>query len=142
VAREGYEDEIHVDRIKRYRSEDQDGPRERYERYREEEERLEGWQQRQAEGELEQQVVEGVVVEEGGGEDEDEAAPKGPGELRILDHSEPTAEELQERTELEALWAEEEARNWFEVESILDNRTLRRRSARLDQGERVEYLVN
>ena len=42
--------------------------------------------------------------------------------------------------ELEALRAEEEMLNRFEVESILDKRTLRR-SARLDQGERVEYLV-
>jgi len=142
VAREGYEDEIHVDRIKRYRSEDQDGPRERYERYKAEEERLEGvrvWQQRQAEEEVEQ-AGERVVAEEGGGEDEDEAAPEGPGELRILDYSEPTVEELREEAELEALRAEEEMLNRFEVESILDKRTLRR-SARLDQGERVEYLV-
>ena len=41
---------------------------------------------------------------------------------------------------MEALRAEEKALNRFEVESILDKRTLRR-SARLDQCERVEYLV-
>jgi len=44
-----------------------------------------------------------------GGEDEDEAAPEGPGERRILEHSEPMVEELREEAELEALRAEEVA---------------------------------
>jgi len=116
IAREGYDDEVHVDRLKRYRTLDQDGPRFRYkERVKEEE----GEAEREGEIEVSEEV-------------EDRA------ELRLF------PEEPGERDEEDQQWdevrKEEEEGNCFEVEAILDRRVLRS-SARLDRGQRMEYLV-
>ena len=147
IERESYDDEIHVDRLKRYRTYEQDGPRERYRehaRLEEEKVTLERVRQRElveAQGENselseehlvvnDEEVVVHPVLEGAGAEDE----------VRLVESAELSSEEVQEEELLRQVQEDEMAQNEFEVESILDRRVLRS-SARLDKGERIEYLV-
>jgi transposase InsO family protein len=124
VDRDGAEDEIHVDRLKRYRSLDQDGPRTRYLQHAE-------LEQRESEAAAGSDEMESDEVSEG------ESCPVQ--EIRFQDE-EATAEEVAEARELEELRRVEERENTFEVEAILDSR-VRRRSARLESGTSKEYLI-
>ena len=122
IDKDGVEDTVHVDRLKKYKTLDQSAPQRRYERMLEAEER-----------EREKEGVEEKKGESDGSGKESEGDSDGSGES---DDEESESEEDVDEDKR----AKEEQEGVYEVEEILDKRTTRE-SGRLGGRTTVRYLV-
>lgn len=130
VARENRDDVVHVDRLKKYKTLDGDGPRQRYEarvRAEGEEEEKEG-----AEEEVEEEEKEEARGLEGRVEDEEDV------DEEVVEEDDPAGDG--EVLPDEDVRGREEEENEYEVEEVMDKQVLRS-SGRLGPGRKVRYLV-